>query len=131
MIQLLYYFGNFWSTNRLVCTNLEFQLEHGHFCVAGQEKIELVVFAGIAPGPVRIHCATASAKIFVITHFTTVTPDVIAPVSHVSIQIDLVRKVPYLKIVIDVYSILGKMATRVSAVYAFDCVLVHNTRCSK
>jgi hypothetical protein len=65
----------------------------------------------------------------VITHFTTVTPNVIAPVSHVSIQIDLVGKVPYLKIVIDVYPILGKMATRVSAVYAFDCVLVHNTRC--
>ena len=106
--------------------NLKFQLEHGHFCIASQEKIELIVFAGIAPGPVRIHCATASAKIFVITHFTTVSPDIIAPVSHVSIQIDLVGKVPYLKIVIDVYPILGKMATRVSAVYAFDCVFVYH-----
>ena len=113
----------------LVSTNLEFQLEHGHFCIAGQVKIELIVFAGIAPRPVRIDCSAATAKIFMITHFATVTPYVIAPVSHVSIQVHLVGKVPYLKIVIDVYSILGKMATRVSAVYAFDCVLVHNTRC--
>ena len=115
----------------LVCTNLEFQLEHGHFCVSGQEKIELIVFAGIAPRPVRVDCSAATAKIFMITHFATVTPNVIAPVSHVSIQVHLVGEVSYLKIVIDVYSIPSKMATRISTVYEFDCVLAHITRCLK
>jgi hypothetical protein len=66
-----------------VLANLKFKLEHGHFCVTGQEKIELIVFAGIAPAPVRIDRSSASAKIFVITYFTTVSPYIAAPVSHV------------------------------------------------
>jgi hypothetical protein len=50
-----------------------------------------------------------AAEIIVIAHFTTVTPGIIAPISHPAKQINLGRKVMHINIVVDIDSIPGKM----------------------
>lgn len=107
---------------KLVRTNLEFQLKHGHFCITGQEYVELIVFAGIAPGPMWIYFMAGAAKIIVVAHFTTVTPGIVAPISHPAEQINLGRKVSQFKVVVDIDSIPGKMTARVPAIDCSDCV---------
>ena len=82
----------------------------------------MIVFARIAPGPIWVDFMASADKIIVIAHFATVTPGIVAPVSHASEQINLGRKVSQFKIVVDVYPIPGKMTARVSAIDSFDCV---------
>lgn len=114
----------------LVRTNLEFELEKCEFCVAGHEEIELIVFARIAPGPVWVHGSAATAKVFMIAHFATVSPDIIAPISHSAIKINFVREIPHINTIINVYAILCKMTARISAIEFFNCVWFHNKKCS-
>jgi hypothetical protein len=50
-------------------------------------------------------------KISMISNFTTVSPGIGAPISHASIQINFVWKSQLVAVIVDVYSILSKVAS--------------------